>query len=156
MTPREWRGLAGFVTLVVAVAVLASVPTLRAPAVYGALAGPAWAPPAWIFGPVWTILYGTIALSGWLAWKWGASLRGPAMRAFAVQLALNGAWSPLFFALQWRGVALLDILVLDAAIVATILLFRRHDRLAAWLLVPYLLWSAFATALNAAYWTMNR
>lgn len=156
MDSREWRGLAGFVTLVVAVAAIASVPTVRAPAVYGSLQGPTWAPPAWLFAPVWTLLYAMIAVSGWLAWKNGASLRGPAMRAFGAQLALNGAWAPLFFALGWRGVALVDILLLDAAIVATIVLFARRDRLAAYLLVPYLLWSCFATALNAAYWTLNR
>lgn len=156
MTPREWRGLGGFLALLTLVALLGAIPTLRAPEVYQTLDGPTWAPPTWLFGPVWTILYATIAISGWLAWKSGTPLRSPAMTAYATQLALNAAWSPLFFALGWRGIALIDILLLDAAIIATIILFARRHRPAATLLVPYLLWSLFATALNAAYWTMNR
>lgn len=156
MTPREWKGLAGFVLVVAAVATGASLATITAPDDYEALRGPTWAPPTSLFGPVWTLLYATIALSGWLAWKHGTPLRSRAMAAYAGQLALNGAWSPLFFALGWRGIALADIIALDVAILATMALIARHHRAAAYLLVPYLLWSLFATALNASYWALNR
>ena len=145
----------GFLALVAAVAVAATLPTLRAAEVYGSLRGPSWAPPAWLFGPVWTALYAMIAVSGWLVWRRGTPLRDPAMVAFGIQLALNGLWSPLFFGLGWRGAALACILVLDAAVLATVALFARRHRPAAWLLAPYLAWTLFATALNAAYWSLN-
>lgn len=151
-----WWVLVGFVAAVAAVAVLASMATVQAASKYGALEGPSWAPPSWLFGPVWSVLYLAIAVSGWLAWRAGMAWREPGMVAYGVQLLLNGLWSPLFFALGWRGAALACILALDVAVAATAVLFSRRSRPAALLLGPYLAWILFATALNAAYWSMNR
>jgi benzodiazapine receptor len=121
---------------------------------YAALAQPAWAPPSWLFGPVWTVLYVLIAVSGWLVWR-RAGLTSPAHVVYGVQLLLNMAWTPLFFGAGLLGLALAEIVVLWAAIIATIVLFARIDRLAAWLLVPYVAWVSFAGALNLAIWLLN-
>ena len=110
--------------------------------------------PSWLFGPVWTVLYVMIAVSGWLVWRragWVRSAHG----MYAVQLVLNMLWSPLFFGAGLLGLAFADILLLAASIVATIVLFARVSRLAAVLLVPYLAWVGFASALNFAIWRLN-
>jgi translocator protein len=123
---------------------------------YADLAKPAWNPPAWIFGPVWTLLYTMMAVAAWRVW-WRRGL-GPARLALAVfmfQLVLNALWSALFFGLKMPGVALAHILLLLAAISLTIVLFRREDPLSVWLLVPYWLWVAFASVLNLTLWWMN-
>lgn len=120
---------------------------------YQSLEQPAWAPPPWLFGPVWTVLYAMIAVSGWLAWRkvgWG-----PALWAFAGQLVLNAIWTPLFFGAGQYGLALLDIVAMWCAIGVTVLLFWRANRPAALLLLPYWAWVTFATALNFAIWQMN-
>lgn len=120
---------------------------------YGSLNQPAWAPPSWLFGPVWTVLYIMIAVAGWLVWRqtgWTMALS-----VYAVQLALNAIWTPIFFGFGRYGLALVDIVLLWALIVATIVLFWRTSRPAALLLVPYLLWVSFATCLNYAIWHLN-
>lgn len=122
---------------------------------YARLARPDWAPPSSVFGPVWTVLYALIALSGWLVWRLGG-LRGTALALFAGQLALNALWTPLFFAAGMRGTALVDIVLLLALITATAAVFSRTSRTAALLLIPYWAWVAFATALNASVWWLNR
>lgn len=155
MASRGLPALLAFVAAVGAVALAGTLATLGAAATYAGLRGPAWAPPAWLFGPVWTVLYVLIAVSGWLAWRAGTRLPD-GLAAYGAQLALNGFWSPLFFALGWRGAALGVIVLLGAAIAVTMLQFRRRSRAAALLLAPYLLWVLFATALNFAYWTLNR
>jgi translocator protein len=121
---------------------------------YRALEGPAWAPPPWLFGPVWTVLYLMVGTAVWLAWRDGADRL--ALGLWGAQFAANLAWSPLFFGLGLRGVALVDIVLLLALVVATIVAFARRSRRAAWMLAPYLAWITFATALNAAYWWLNR
>lgn len=155
VTRREWLALPLFVAIVAAVAVAASLATINAASAYGELLGPAWAPPSWLFGPVWTVLYGCIAVAGWMAWRMGG-WRDPAMAAFWTQLVLNGAWSPLFFALQWRGAALVCIVALDIVVAVLVALLWGRSRPAALLLVPYLVWILFATALNYSYWDLNR
>lgn len=123
---------------------------------YVALNKPSWHPPTWVFGPVWSTLYAMIAVSGWLVWRQGgfARQRGP-LTLFFAQLALNAAWSPLFFGLQHPGIAFAEILLLWCAIAATILAFRRVHRGAAALLVPYLAWVGFAAVLNGTLWRLN-
>jgi tryptophan-rich sensory protein len=124
---------------------------------YAALDKPSWTPPAWIFAPVWTVLYAAMAVAAWRVWRLGGwRLHALPLAAFLVQLSLNLAWSPLFFGLQRPGWALADILLLWVMIVATIRLFAGVDRWAAWLLAPYLAWVSFATALNAAIYLLNR
>lgn len=123
---------------------------------YRTLEKPAFNPPDGVFAPVWTVLYAMMAVAGWRVWR---SRRAPGRRGalglFALQLGLNFTWSALFFGLHWIGVALVEIAVLLLAIVATTRAFLRIDRAAGLLLVPYALWVAFATVLNAAIWALN-
>lgn len=118
---------------------------------------PTWTPPPWLFGPVWTTLYVLIGISLWRMWVRDAMRRDKvALGLFLGQWALNFAWTGLFFGLHAPGLALVEIVLLAAMIAATIVRFHRHDRIAAWLLSPYLAWVAFATVLNAAFWWLNR
>jgi tryptophan-rich sensory protein len=124
---------------------------------YMALRKPAWNPPAWLFGPVWTALYTTMAVSAWLVWrKGGFRLQRSPLTLFLVQLALNAVWSPLFFGLKRTGWAFAEIVILWLAIVWTIRAFARVHRVAAALLVPYLAWVGFASVLNGTLWWLNR
>ena len=123
---------------------------------YGSLQLPAWAPPSGVFGPVWTGLYLLMAIALWRAW--GAAppgQRAAPLGLYLLQLAANALWSWLFFAWHRGASALVDIGVLWLLIVATMVVFRRHDRWAAWLLAPYLAWVSFAAALNFAVWRLN-
>jgi translocator protein len=157
---REALGLAGFLALGFAVAGAGGAITATSVGGwYQGLAKPGFNPPDWIFGPVWTLLYALIALAGWRIWR----LRGwraqggiePALLVWALQLALNLCWSFVFFGARMIGAALLEIVVLLAAIVVTLGLFARIERLAAWLLAPYAAWVAFAALLNAELWRLN-
>lgn len=123
---------------------------------YQLLQKPAFNPPDGIFAPVWTALYIMMAVAVWRVWR-RHGLRGArrAMVLFALQLALNLAWSVLFFGLRLIGPALAEITLLFVAIVATAIAFWRHDRLAGLLLLPYAAWVAFASLLNAALWHLN-
>lgn len=125
---------------------------------YPTLAKPPWTPPSWLFGPVWTVLYGTMAIAAWLVWRRGG-LRLPANRlplaAYVLQLVLNCAWSWLFFGLRRPDWALLDVVLLWLAIAVTTVLFFRRVRAAGWLLLPYLAWVAYAAALNLAIVQLN-
>lgn len=125
---------------------------------YENLQKPVFTPPNWIFGPVWTTLYVLIALSFWRILTRGAdiSLVRPAVYWFLIQMALNAAWSITFFGLHSPIAGLVVIALMIVAIMVTIAAFRRIDRLSAALLLPYLAWVSFATALNAAVWWMNR
>ena len=123
---------------------------------YSTLAKPSFNPPNWIFGPVWTTLYIMMGVAAWRVWRATDrdTARGP-LAIFALQLAVNLGWSVAFFGLRDPGLAVAVILVLDLLVVATALMFRRIDGLAAMLLVPYLAWIAFATALNVTIWRLN-
>ncbi|EME58548.1 TspO/MBR family protein [Amycolatopsis decaplanina] len=154
--PGRLRTPLAFLPFLAAVAVVALVGGLAAAdarSVYSGLDRPSFAPPAWLFGPVWTVLYLGIAVSGWLYWKSGGERR--ALTWYAVQLVLNAAWTPLFFAAGAYVLALVDIVLLDIAIVVTALYFRRSSRLSAVLLLPYLAWTLYATALTAAIVALN-
>lgn len=123
---------------------------------YGRLRQPSWAPPSWLFGPVWTTLYALMAVAAWLVWRSGpVSATRVALSAYCAQLVLNAAWTPLFFGLGWRGVALIDITILWVLLVTTVVLFFRRSAVAGWLLAPYLLWTTFALCLNFAVWQLN-
>jgi benzodiazapine receptor len=130
--------------------------SVQARAFYAELVRPEWAPPGWLFGPVWSALYMMMALAVWLVWR---SAGFPAAKAavglFATQLAANALWSWLFFAWRLGAAAFGEILVLWLLILATAAAFWRISRVAAWLLVPYLAWVAFATALTWAIWRSN-
>jgi translocator protein len=154
---RSWLVLAGLLVVCFGVAALGSVFTSSAmPEWYMSLEKPAFNPPSWVFGPVWTLLYAMMAVAAWLVWR-EAGFDGatPALSMFFVQLALNLAWSGIFFGLREPGWAMLEILALWGAIVVTMVLFFRHSSVAGWLLAPYLLWVSFAAVLNAAIWRLN-
>lgn len=123
---------------------------------YGALKKPAWNPPSWVFAPVWTALYTMMAVAAWRVWRQGGwkQQRRP-LSLFLAQLALNAAWTPLFFGLRRPGVAFAEIVLLWLAIAATIAAFRPVSRTAMLLLVPYLIWVSFAAALNFTLWRLN-
>jgi len=123
---------------------------------YRTLARPAIAPPNWVFGPVWTLLYGLMAIAAWRIWLAPPSpTRSWALGLFVTQLALNLAWSWIFFLKHALGAALIEIAVLWAAIAATTLAFSQTELDAAWLMAPYLAWVTFACVLNAAFWRLN-
>jgi tryptophan-rich sensory protein len=124
---------------------------------YPALRKPSWNPPAWVFGPVWTALYVMMAIAAWLVWRRRESESvSSALWLFAIQLALNAAWSPLFFGLKNPLAGLLDIVPLCAAILATLISFWKISTVAGMLLLPYWLWVCFAAVLNFTLWRMNR
>jgi len=151
---RDALGLFAFLLLTFGVLVLGGM--AAAPAVaswYPALRKPPWTPPGWVFGPVWALLYPTMALAGWLAWRQGRSRRGPLL--YLVQLALNAAWPWLFFAERRPELALADAVALVALVLATALAFWPVHRTAALLLLPYLGWVAFAAALTGAIVRLN-
>jgi tryptophan-rich sensory protein len=121
---------------------------------YAQLSKPSWAPPAWVFGPVWSALYVLMGIAAWLVRRSPGS-RGVALGLFAAQLAANALWSWLFFAWHRGALAAVEVLVLLALIVATLAAFSRASRLAALLLAPYLLWVSFASVLTWAVWRSN-
>lgn len=143
--------LAAWGAAVAAIAVAGGAATDTTSSWYEQLDRPAWQPPGWVFGPVWTVLYVLLALSAALAWR---DVRGPRRRLvlglYAANLALNLGWTLLFFRAHAPWAALGEILALLASIVALIVLVRRHNRLAAAALAPYAAWVGFATALTAA------
>ncbi len=149
-------GLAGWLLASFAAGAIGGLASVNAAGFYGQLVQPAWAPPAWLFGPVWSVLFILMAVSAWLVWReHGFSGAGAALKFYAAQLVANALWSWLFFAWHLGAVALAEIVVLWVLIAATIVMFWRLHRLAALLLMPYLAWASFAAALNFALWRLN-
>ena len=155
---RQIFALAAFVIGTELVGGLGAVFTSAAiPTWYVGLVKPVLNPPAWVFGPVWTALYALMGISAFLVWRKGKGTRmeRAALGIFVLQLLLNFLWSILFFGMRNPGAAMMDIVALWFAILATILAFGRVSKPAAWLLVPYLAWVSFAAYLNLALWTLN-
>ncbi len=151
-----WLALAGWLTLSALAGALGAFASANAKDFYATLVQPGWAPPAWLFGPVWTALYAMMAVAAWLVWRErGWTRASGALGLFVLQLALNALWSWLFFAWHRGGMAFADILALWLVLAATVVAFARIRRAAAWLLAPYLAWVTFATALNYAVWQLN-
>jgi benzodiazapine receptor len=125
---------------------------------YANLDKPCFNPPGWVFGPVWTVLYVLMAVSAGLVWQTGLGERKVriAMGLYLVQLFLNALWTPLFFGLEMPLLAFIDIVLLWAAIILTILAFFRVSKIAAALMLPYLGWTTFAAVLNFCLWYLNR
>lgn len=160
LTPRgrtsDLLGLAAFLALCLAVSAAGGWVTAGSVTTwYPTLHKPAFNPPNWVFAPVWTTLYLMIAVAGWRVWRSRALATRTALAAYAVQLTLNLLWSFIFFGAHLIGAALADIALLFAAICINAVLFRRIDRVAGWLLVPYAAWVAFACLLNYALWRLN-
>jgi tryptophan-rich sensory protein len=149
--------LAMFVALCLGIGALGAAVTATSVATwYAGLAKPSFTPPDAVFGPVWTVLYVMMGVAAWRVWRTADrdTRRGP-LTLFALQLALNLGWTVVFFGLQKIGSAVATIIVLDVGVIVTTLAFRTVDRPATLLMVPYLLWIAFATVLNIAIWRVN-
>ncbi len=154
-TARSWPALIGFILLVAGVSALGGAITATSVTTwYVGLDKPAWTPPGWLFGPAWTLLYAMMAVVAWRLWQ--HRLNTPAsrltLRLWFLQLTLNCAWSFLFFGLRSPLAGLLDILALLVVLIWIQLRLARERRVLAALWAPYILWVAFATALNASIW----
>jgi tryptophan-rich sensory protein len=133
-----------------------AIASFQAKSFYGSLIQPAWAPPAWLFGPVWTLLYAMMAIAAWLVWRRGGFKSNQlAISLFFMQLILNGLWSWMFFAWNLGALSLVNITMLWMMIVMNVMAFWRVDKIAGALLVPYLLWVSFAAVLNHSMWQLN-
>lgn len=155
-TGRSLAALAGFLALSFVTGATGAIASRDAQAFYAQLTQPSWAPPPWLFGPVWTVLYVLMAVGAWLVWRqrgW-AGARG-ALTLFLAQLAFNALWTWLFFAWRMGAVAFAEILVMWVLIAATLAGFWRIRPAAGALLVPYLAWVTFAAALNFTLWRAN-
>lgn len=155
--PRKVAWLLGLVAICLAAAgVGGALTSLSVGDWYQTLTKPSWTPPDWVFGPVWTALYVMMAVSAWLIWRQGGwrPAKVP-LGLFALQLALNVAWSAIFFSLRSPALAFVEILALWLAIAATVISFWGRSTAAALLLVPYLAWTTFAALLNFAIWRLN-
>jgi tryptophan-rich sensory protein len=154
---RRLLGLAGWLAVTFAAAAAGSIASAGSPEFYRALVRPEWAPPASLFGPVWSVLYLMMAVAAWLVWKergWrGARV---ALSLFLLQLAGNAIWTWLFFGLRNGALAFGEILVLWILIVATLVAFWRVRPIAGILFIPYLAWVTFASALTFSIWQNNR
>jgi translocator protein len=149
-------GLAGWLLVSFAAAALGSIASANAGPFYEQLTRPAWAPPSSIFGPVWTALYFLIGIAAWLVWR-ARGFKGArgALTIFVVQLGANALWTWLFFAWREGAIAFIEILLLWLLILATLIGFWRVVPFAGILLLPYLGWVTFASALTYAVWQLN-
>lgn len=152
----NWLRWLGFVALCNGVG-FASALAAPAQPLYDQLTKPGWAPPAWLFAPAWTTLYTLMGTATYLIWRrCPPAVRRPALWLFAVQLALNAAWSPVFFGLEAPGAALVLILAIWLAVGALGVAYYRRVWLAGWMILPLFLWVGYATALTAAIWRLSR
>lgn len=154
----RWLGLAGFLGISFVIAALGGAATSSSVSTwYQTLVKPTWNPPAWVFGPVWTLLYTLMAVAAWRVWL---RPEHPQTRAalgwYFTQLGLNALWSFLFFGLRRPDLALVEIELLLVCLVVVQLKFRRIDRVAGLLWLPYVAWVAFAAVLNSTIWWLNR
>jgi benzodiazapine receptor len=157
LATHDWISLALWIAGSLAAGAIGGVASVRAPEFYAALVKPVWAPPARVFGPVWTALYLSMGVAAWFVWRaqgWSGSAR-LALTLFAVQLALNALWTWLFFVFHKGALAFADILLLFVVVVVTALLFTRIEPIAGLLMVPCLIWLGVAMALNHAVWRDN-
>jgi tryptophan-rich sensory protein len=153
----QWRALLVIALAVGITAFAGAIASADAREFYAQLVKPGWAPAAKVFGPAWTVLYLMMGVSAWLVWRARGSFQAAAvpLGLFFAQLVVNGLWSWLFFRWKLGAVALVDVALLWMLVLATLSHFWAVQRVSAWLLLPYLLWTGFATALTAAVWQLN-
>lgn len=152
------RGVAtwiGWALVTGVAAVVGGIASIRAREFYALLDRPGWAPPGWVFGPVWTVLYLMMATAAWMVGRSGSPGRGAALTFFVLQLAANALWTWLFFAWRRGGWAFGEVLVLLALVLLTTVAFWRVRPAAGALLLPYLAWVSFASALTWSVWRRN-
>jgi tryptophan-rich sensory protein len=153
---RQLPGLGGWLTASFIAAGIGAIASADAGGFYAELIRPRWAPPAWLFGPVWSVLYFLMGMAAWLVWRrHGLRSARSALTIFVVQLCANAAWTWIFFAWRQGAIALIEIVLLWLLIAATMVAFWRLHRLAALLLAPYLAWVSFAGALTYSLWRSN-
>ena len=153
---KQILGLVGWLVVCFAASAVGAVASIRAKSFYSQLVQPTWAPPPGVFGPVWTVLYALMGIAAWMVWRSGGFRSNrQALTLFLLQLVFNALWSWLFFAWHRGAWAFADVFVLWILIVATLVSFWRVSPLAGALLIPYLLWVSFASALNYSVWQLN-
>ncbi len=153
---RQLTGLAGWLLVSFAAAAAGAVASIEARAFYAQLQRPDWAPPSWLFGPVWSALYILMGVSAWLVWRTGGfKAARSSLVLFLVQLAFNALWSWLFFAWHQGAMAFVEVLLLWVLIAATVASFWRRNAPAGILMLPYLAWVSFAAALTFTVWRLN-
>lgn len=153
---KQALGLVGWLVASFVTGGIGAIASASAASFYGELVQPSWAPPGWLFGPVWSALYVLMGIAAWLVWrKHGFRGASTALKLFVAQLFANALWTWIFFVWHQGALSLAEIVALWLLIASTILAFWRLHRLAALLLVPYLAWVSFATALTASLWRLN-
>ena len=153
---RQVVGLLGWLLLTFAAAAIGAIASAQAGVFYEQLVRPDWAPPSWLFAPVWTVLYVLMGVAAWLVWRvHGFKEARVALVLFIIQLGANALWTWLFFVWQWGALAFAEVILLWCLIAATAASFRRFSAAAAALLLPYLAWVTFASALTFATWRLN-
>jgi len=149
----RYTSMAIFLLLVVATAAIGG--SFEAGEYYYLVQKPTWAPPAWVFGPVWSVLYLLMALAMWKVWISEHDSRVGSLIWWLIQLGLNAVWSWLFFGLTRTGWAMLEMLLLIGVVVLCMKAFSNSSRIASWMMLPYLLWLLFAWLLNISIWLLN-
>jgi len=153
---RQAIALVGWLLLTFAFAGVGALASLRAETFYTQLIRPTWAPPSWLFGPVWSVLYLLMGIAAWLVWRSrGFRIHRGALVLYIVQLVANALWTWLFFAWHRGAMASIEVVLLWLLILATLVSFWRRNALAGVLLLPYLAWVTFASALTLAVWRLN-
>jgi benzodiazapine receptor len=153
---KQGIGLIGWLLVTFIAAGIGSIASSKAGTFYQQLVRPEWAPPAWVFGPVWTTLYLLMGIAVWLVWRvQGFRAARIALSLYIIQLAINALWTWLFFVWRLGKMALIEIIILWILILCTLIAFWRARIIAGVLLMPYLAWVGFASALTYAIWKLN-
>lgn len=156
ISKQQILGLAFWLFITFVAAATGSLASINAQSFYSQLVQPAWSPPGFVFGPVWTVLYSLMGIAAWLVWRDGGGKNARyALGLYIVQLGFNALWSWLFFVWNLGFLAFVEILLLLALILATMISFRRVNQLAGILLIPYFFWVCFAAFLNYSLWQLN-
>lgn len=149
-------GLVGWLLVTFAAAAVGGLASANSGEFYRELVRPSWAPPGWLFGPVWSVLYAIMGIAAWFVWRaQGFTGARQALLIFIGQLVANALWTWLFFVWRLGGAAFVEILILWGLILVTTILFWRVSRIAGALLIPYLAWVSFAAALTLSTWRLN-
>ena len=152
----RWRGLVAWLAATMVAATLGALASMNAAERYMALTLPPWAPPPWVFGPVWTVLYAMMGIAAWRVWLehgWQGAL-GPLL-LYLFQLVINALWTWLFFGWELRGWATAEVFLLLVLVAVLQVQFARLNTLAGRLLLPYLAWVSFASMLSFSVWRLN-